>query len=128
MRYVKGKLTKTADNEWVFITRFNRKDKHSEISGVHSYPITALDEEIVLFHVEDLRATHSIEYRGESIRAELQEQWSTPEGGYSELYPSEAFLKFANKKTFAKLIYQQDEEITDTTTSDSADADSGRAE
>jgi hypothetical protein len=109
MRYVKGKLTKTADNEWVFITRFNRKDKLSEISGVHSYPITALDKEIVLFHVEDLKATHNVDYRGENIRAELQEQWSTPEGGYSELYPSEAFLKLAIKKTFAKLIYQEDE-------------------
>jgi len=127
MRYVKGKLTKTADNEWVFITRVNRKDGHSELSGVHTYPITALDEEVVRFHAEDLSASHNIEYNGESIGAELKEQWSTPEGGYSELYPSEAFLKFAIKKTFAKLIYKQDEEITDATGSDNADADFGRS-
>jgi len=109
MRFVKGKLTKTTDNEWVFITRFKRKDGHSELSGVHSYPITPLDEEVVRFHVDDLRATHNMEYRGEEIKAELEDLWSSPDGSYSELYPSEAFKKFATKKTFAKLIYRENE-------------------
>jgi len=113
MRFVKGKLTRTTDNEWVFITRFKRKDGHSELRGVHSYPITALDEEVVRFHAEDLRATQNMDYRGEEMRAELQDLWSSPDGSYSELYPSEAFKKFATKKTFAKLIYQEEHESTD---------------
>lgn len=110
MRFVKGKLTKTADNEWVFITRFKRKDGNSELSGVHSYPITALDEEVVRFHAQDLKASHNMDYRGESIKAELVTQWSLPDGSYSDLWPSESFKKYAVEKTFAKLIYREDEE------------------
>lgn len=128
MRYVKGKLTKTSNNEWVFITRLTTKDSKSELSRVQSYPITPLDEEVVRFHEQDLRASHNMEYRGEGIRAELKDFWSSPEGTYTELHPSDSFRKFANKKTFAKLIYKQDEETTDTADSDSPYSNCGRAE
>lgn len=128
MRYVKGKLTKTSNNEWVFITRLTTKDSKSELSRVQSYPITALDEEVVRFHAKDLKASHGVDYKGESMRAELKDFWSSPEGKYTELHPSESFKKFATKKTFAKLIYQQDEETTDTADSDSPYSNCGRAE
>jgi hypothetical protein len=110
MRYVKGKLTKTADNQWVFITRFTRKDGDHELSGVHSYPITALDREVIQFHVDDLRDKHNQDYRGEEIKAELVTHWSLPNGSFSELWPSESYKKYAVEKTFAKLIYKDDED------------------
>ena len=69
----------------------------------------AIDGEIVRFHADDLKATHNMEYHGEEIKAELEDLWSSPDGSYSELYPSEAFKKFATKKTFAKLIYRENE-------------------
>lgn len=109
MRFVKGRLTKTSDNEWVFITRVTTKDRGFELSGVRNYPITSLDEEVVRFHEQELRLSHNMEYVGEDMNAELKECWSTPEGTYSDLYPSEKFLPLATKKTFAKLIYQEDE-------------------
>jgi len=110
MRYVKGKLTKTSNNEWVFITRLTTKDSKSELSRVQSYPITPLDEEVVRYHEQDLRTSHNMEYRGESMRAELKDYWSSPDGKYTELHPSESVRKFANKKTFAKLIYTDNED------------------
>lgn len=109
MRFVKGKLTKTGNNEWVFITRLTTKDKQSELSRVQTYPITALDEEVVRFHEQDLRVSHNMQYKGEEIRAELKDFWSSPEGKFTELHPSESFKKYSTKKTFAKLIYTDDE-------------------
>lgn len=109
VKYVAGKLTKTADNEWVFLTRYISKDGKCEIGGVRAYPITALDEEVVRYHADQLREIHNVEYRGEEMTAHLVEHWSTPGGDYSELNPSEKFKKYAVQKPFAKLVYQTNE-------------------
>lgn len=109
MRYVKGKLRLSNDNQWVFLYKYEHPKASSSLHGTRHVLLTPLDEEVVKYHAEDLKISHNMEYEGENINAELTEMWSTPEGGWSTLYPSEAFLPLAHKQTFAKLIYQDDE-------------------
>jgi len=110
MRYVKGRLILANDKQWVFIYKYDHPRAHSTLHATKHVLLTPVDEEVVRFHAEDLKASHNVDYTGEDMRAELTEMWSTPEGGWSSLYPSEAFLPVAQKQTFAKLIYQEDED------------------
>lgn len=109
MRYVKGKLKLSNDNQWVFVYKYEHPTAHSSLHGTRHVKLTPIDEEVVKFHAEDLKTSHNIDYTGEDMNVELVEMWSTPEGHWSKLYPSEAFLPLSIKKTFAKLIYQDDE-------------------
>lgn len=109
MRYVKGKLKLTSDNQWVFLYKYDHPSASTSLHGTRQVTLTPTDEEVVKYHAEELFISHNLEYKGEDIKAELTELWSTPEGGWSKLYPSEAFLPFSKKQTFAKLTYQEDE-------------------
>lgn len=109
MRYVNGRLKLTTGNEWMFIYKYEHPSASTTLHGTKHVGITPEDEEVVKYHAEDLFATHQMEYKGEDMRAELVELWLTPEGKWSRLHPSEKFLPYSQKKTFAKLIYQEDE-------------------
>ena len=110
MRYVKGKIKKTSDNEWIFVYKVKSTTADRELRRVKYASLTPTDLEVVQYHAEDLKASHKIEYRGEEIKAEIIEMWSNPDGKYSKIRPAESYLPFSEKKMFAKLIYKEEKD------------------